>query len=156
MSMSLFWLIAMVLFGVLEAVTVGLTSIWFAVGALAALIAASLGAFALVQVIVFLVVSFVTLLLLRPLAQRYINDRKEPTNADRVIGREAVVTQAIDNLKGEGQVNVSGAVWTARSQEEAPIPAGARVRVLRIEGVKVIVSPVPEGAAVSGGEDGRL
>ncbi|HJC41820.1 MAG TPA: NfeD family protein [Candidatus Intestinimonas pullistercoris] len=156
MSMSLFWLIAMVLFGVLEAVTVGLTSIWFAVGALAALIAASLGAFALVQVIVFLVVSFVTLLLVRPLAQRYINDRKEPTNADRVIGREAVVTQAIDNLKGEGQVNVSGAVWTARSQEEAPIPAGARVRVLRIEGVKVIVSPVPEGAAVSGGEDGRL
>ena len=135
MSMSLFWLIAMVLFGVLEAVTVGLTSIWFAVGALAALIAASLGAFALVQVIVFLVVSFVTLLLVRPLAQRYINDRKEPTNADRVIGREAVVTQAIDNLKGEGQVNVSGAVWTARSQEEAPIPAGARVRVLRIEGV---------------------
>ena len=156
MSMSLFWLIAMVLFGVLEAVTVGLTSIWFAVGALAALIAASLGAFALVQVIVFLVVSFVTLLLVRPLAQRYINDRKEPTNADRVIGREAVVTQAIDTLKGEGQVNVSGAVWTARSQEEAPIPAGARVRVLRIEGVKVIVSPVPEGAAVSGGEDGRL
>lgn len=156
MSMSLFWLIAMVLFGVLEAVTVGLTSIWFAVGALAALIAASLGAFALVQVIVFLVVSFVTLLLVRPLAQRYINDRKEPTNADRVIGREAVVTQAIDNLKGEGQVNVSGAVWTARSQEEAPIPAGARVRILRIEGVKVIVSPVPEGAAVSGGEDGRL
>ena len=154
--MSLFWLIAMVLFGVLEAVTVGLTSIWFAVGALAALIAASLGAFALVQVVVFLVVSFVTLLLVRPLAQRYINDRKEPTNADRVIGREAVVTQAIDNLKGEGQVNVSGAVWTARSQEEAPIPAGARVRVLRIEGVKVIVSPVPEGAAVSGGEDGRL
>lgn len=156
MSMSLFWLIAMVLFGVLEAVTVGLTSIWFAVGALAALIAASLGAFALVQVVVFLVVSFVTLLLVRPLAQRYINDRKEPTNADRVIGREAVVTQAIDNLKGEGQVNVSGAVWTARSQEEAPIPAGVRVRVLRIEGVKVIVSPVPEGAAVSGGEDGRL
>ena len=156
MSMSLFWLIAMVLFGVLEAVTVGLTSIWFAVGALAALIAASLGAFALVQVVVFLVVSFVTLLLVRPLAQRYINDRKEPTNADRVIGREAVVTQAIDNLKGEGQVNVSGAVWTARSQEEAPIPAGARVRVLRIEGVKVIVSPVPEGAAVSGGEDCRL
>ena len=156
MSMSLFWLIAMVLFGVLEAVTVGLTSIWFAVGALAALIAASLGAFALVQVIVFLVVSFVTLLLVWSLAQRYINGRKGPTNADRVIGREAVVTQAIDNLKGEGQVNVSGAVWTARSQEEAPIPAGARVRVLRIEGVKVIVSPVPEGAAVSGGEDGRL
>ena len=156
MSMSLFWLIAMVLFGVLEAVTVGLTSIWFAVGALAALIAASLGAFALVQVIVFLVVSFVTLLLVRPLAQRYINDRKEPTNADRVIGQEAVVTQTIDNLRGEGQVSVSGAAWTARSQEEAPIPAGTRVRVLRIEGVKVIVSPAEETAAVSGGGDSLL
>ena len=154
--MTLFWLVAMVLFGVLEAVTVGLTSIWFAMGALAALIAAALGAGTLVQIVLFLVVSFLTLLLVRPLAQRYINDRREATNADRVIGREAVVTQAIDNLKGEGQVNVSGAVWTARSQEEAPIPAGARVRVLRIEGVKVIVSPVPEGAAVSGGEDGRL
>ena len=144
MSMSLFWLIAMVLFGVLEAVTVGLTSIWFAVGALAALIAASLGAFALVQVIVFLVVSFVTLLLVRPLAQRYINDRKEPTNADRVIGREAVVTQAIDNLKAQGQITVNGAPWTARTEEGCPaIPAGSRVRVLRIEGVKVIVSPLP-------------
>ena len=156
MNMSFFWLIAMVLFGVLEAVTVGLTSIWFAVGALAALIAASLGAGTLVQVILFLAVSFVTLLLVRPLAQRYINDRKVPTNADRVIGQEAVVTQTIDNLKGEGQVSISGAVWTARSQEEAPIPAGSRVRVLRIEGVKVIVSPAQEAAAVPGGEDFRL
>ena len=108
------------------------------------------------QVILFLAVSFVTLLLVRPLAQRYINDRKEPTNADRVIGQEAVVTQTIDNLKGEGQVSISGAVWTARSQEEAPIPAGSRVRVLRIEGVKVIVSPAQEAAAVPGGEDFRL
>ena len=156
MSMSLFWLVAMVLFGVLEAVTVGLTSIWFALGALGALAAAAASAPVIVQIVVFLGVSFLALLLVRPLAQRFVNDRKVATNADRVIGREAVVTQAIDNLKGEGQVNVSGAVWTARSQEEAPIPAGARVRVLRIEGVKVIVSPVPEGAAVSGGEDCRL
>ena len=115
MSMSLFWLIAMVLFGVLEAVTVGLTSIWFAVGALAALIAASFEAAVLVQIVIFLVVSFLTLLLVRPLAQRYINDRKEATNADRVIGQEAVVIQTINNLKGEGQVSVSGAVWTASS-----------------------------------------
>ena len=156
MNMSLFWLIAMVLFGVLEAVTVGLTSIWFAVGALAALIAALPGPAPWCRSIVFLAVSFVTLLLVRPLAQRYINDRKEPTNADRVIGQEAVVTQTIDNLKGEGQVSISGAVWTARSQEEAPIPAGSRVRVLRIEGVKVIVSPAQEAAAVPGGEDFRL
>ena len=144
--MTLFWLVAMVLFGVLEAVTVGLTSIWFAMGALAALIAAAPGAGTLVQIVLFLVVSFLTLLLVRPLAQRYINDRREATNADRVIGREAVVIQAIDDLQGQGQVKVSGAVWTARSQDGAPIPAGALVRVLRIEGVKVIVAPVQAAA----------
>lgn len=152
MNMSFFWLIAMVLFGVLEAVTVGLTSIWFAVGALAALIAASLGAGTLVQVILFLAVSFVTLLLVRPLAQRYINDRKEPTNADRVIGQEGVVTEAIDNLSARGQVNVSGALWSARSQGDAPIPKGAVVRVLRIEGVKLYVVPAGSPASVPDGE----
>ena len=82
MSMSLFWLIAMVLFGVLEAVTVGLTSIWFALGALGALVAAAASAPVIVQIVVFLGVSFLTLLLVRPLAQRFVNDRKVATNAD--------------------------------------------------------------------------
>ena len=140
MNMSLFWLIALILFGVLEAVTVGLTSIWFAVGALAALVACAADAPMLVLV-VFLGVSFLTLLLVRPMAQKYVNDRHVATNADRVIGREAVVIQKIDNLEGQGQVSVSGAVWTARSQEEQVIPVGERVRVLRIEGVKVYVTP---------------
>ena len=93
------------------------------------------------QVVVFLGVSFLTLLLVRPMAQKYVNDRHVATNADRVIGREAVVIQKIDNLEGQGQVSVSGAVWTARSQEEQVIPVGERVRVLRIEGVKVYVTP---------------
>ena len=96
MSMSLFWLIAMVLFGVLEAVTVGLTSIWFALGALGALAAAAAAAPVIVQIVVFLGVSFLTLLLVRPLAQRFVNDRKVATNADRVIGQEAVVTEDIE------------------------------------------------------------
>ena len=99
MNMSLFWLIALILFGVLEAVTVGLTSIWFAVGALAALVACAADAPMLVQVVVFLGVSFLTLLLVRPMAQKYVNDRHVATNADRVIGREAVVIQKIDNLE---------------------------------------------------------
>ena len=99
MSMSLFWLIAMVLFGVLEAVTVGLTSIWFALGALGALAAAAASAPVIVQIVVFLGVSFLTLLLVRPLAQRFVNDRKVATNADRAIGREAVVTEDIDNIQ---------------------------------------------------------
>lgn len=119
----------------------GLTSIWFAVGALAALVACAADAPMLVQVVVFLGVSFLTLLLVRPMAQKYVNDRHVATNADRVIGREAVVIQKIDNLEGQGQVSVSGAVWTARSQEEQVIPVGERVRVLRIEGVKVYVTP---------------
>lgn len=145
--MSLFWLVAMILFGVLEAVTVGLTSIWFALGALAGLLASSAGAPVIVQIVAFLGVSLIALLLVRPLAQRYINDRKVATNADRVIGREAVVQEEIDNLKGRGLVSVSGALWTARSEEDLPIAAGTRVRVLRIEGVKVIVEPAPEGEA---------
>ena len=145
MSMSLFWLIAMVLFGVLEAVTVGLTSIWFALGALGALAAAAASAPVIVQIVVFLGVSFLTLLLVRPLAQRFVNDRKVATNADRVIGREAVVTEDIDNIQGKGRVSISGADWTARTEDDRPIPAGSKVQVLRIEGVKVIVAPA--GAA---------
>lgn len=141
MSMSLFWLIAMVLFGVLEAVTVGLTSIWFALGALGALAAAAAAAPVIVQIVVFLGVSFLTLLLVRPLAQRFVNDRKVATNADRVIGQEAVVTEDIDNIQGRGRVTISGADWTARTEDDQPIPAGSMVRVLRIEGVKVIVAP---------------
>ena len=141
MSMSLFWLVAMVLFGVLEAVTVGLTSIWFALGALGALAAAAASAPVIVQIVVFLGVSFLALLLVRPLAQRFVNDRKVATNADRVIGREAVVTEDIDNIQGKGRVSISGADWTARTEDEQPIPAGSMVRVLRIEGVKVIVAP---------------
>ena len=145
MSMSLFWLIAMVLFGVLEAVTVGLTSIWFALGALGALAAAAASAPVIVQIVVFLGVSFLTLLLVRPLAQRFVNDRKVATNADRVIGREAVVTEDIDNIQGKGRVSISGADWTAKTEDDRPIPAGSKVQVLRIEGGKVIVAPA--GAA---------
>lgn len=148
--MSLFWLIAMILFGLAEAVTVGLTSIWFAAGALAALLAAALNAPVLAQIVVFLAVSLVTLLLVRPLAQRFINDRHVATNADRVIGQEGVVTEAIDNLAARGQVNVSGALWTARSQGDIPIPKDTVVRVLRIEGVKLYVIPAEAPASVPG------
>ncbi len=191
MSMSLFWLVVMLLFGVLEAVTVGLTSIWFGLGALGALAASAASAPVLAQIVVFLGVSFLTLLLVRPLAQRFINDRKVATNADRVIGREAVVTEDIDNIQGRGRVSVSGllvrplaqrfindrkvatnadrvigreavvtedidniqgrgrvsvsgADWTARTEDDHPISAGSTVRVLRIEGVKLIVAHAGE------------
>ncbi len=142
MNMMIFWLAAMIVFGVVEAATVGLVSIWFAVGALAALIAAALGGPVILQVVIFVAGSLITLLIIRPLAAKYINGRRVPTNADRVIGQEAVVTEAIDNLNARGQVKVAGAPWTARSQDDSPIPAGTTVRVLRIEGVKLYVTPV--------------
>lgn len=144
MQMSIFWLAMLILFGVIEAVTVGLASIWFAAGALCALIAAGLGAGLWVQIGVFLVVSFLTLALIRPLAQRFLTPGHQPTNADRVIGTKAVVKEEIDNMKGQGLVSVAGTDWTARAETNDPIPVGASVRVLRIEGVKVIVAPLSD------------
>jgi membrane protein implicated in regulation of membrane protease activity len=128
---------------------VGLTSIWFAAGALVALVAALVNGPIWLQVALFLVVSVLCLIAVRPLAKKYLNPVLQPTNADRILGAEVRVTQEIDNLRGQGQVAVGAMPWTARSEDGAPIPAGALVRVLRIEGVKVYVEPVKEevGAA---------
>ena len=142
MPMPALWLILLVLFGIVEAATVGLTSIWFAAGALAAMVAALLHAPLWAQIVLFLAVSFVALLLMRPLAKKYLTPSFQPTNADRIIGQEAVVTETIDNLKGRGLVSVDGTVWTARAEDEQPIAAGTVVKVLRIEGVKVFVEAV--------------
>ena len=147
---SIVWLVLLIVFAVGEAVTVGLTSIWFAAGALGALITSTLTENLLIQIIVFLALSLVTLLLVRPLARKYFIPRRVATNADRILGQEGIVTEDIDNLEAKGQVKVSGTVWSARSQrDEVPIPAGTRVRILRIEGVKVFVAPaeVPSGPA---------
>ena len=142
MTPSIFWLAALVVFAIGEALTVGLTSIWFAVGALGALVASWLDANIWIQIVVFLVLSALSMALIRPFARRVLQPGYSPTNADRVIGAEAVVTEPIDNLQGTGLVNISGQVWSARSQHEVPIPAGSLVRVLRIEGVKVFVETV--------------
>lgn len=149
MDMSFFWLVALIVFGVVEGITVGLTSVWFALGALVALAAELLGAPVWLQVALFLVVSFLTLLLLRPLTKSYFNKDLTPTNADRIIGTEVVVTEAIDNLTAHGQVNVAGMPWTARSESGTPIAEGTTVRVECIEGVKVFVSPVVKPCASS-------
>ena len=142
--MKLVWLAGLILFGIGEAATVGLTSIWFAAGSAAGLIAALCGLSLWLQITVFLVVSLISLLLVRPLARRYLKPSYQPTNADRIIGTEAMVTQTIHNLKGEGQVSVAGITWSARSQDDSVIPAGSLVRILRIEGVKVFVERVKE------------
>ena len=138
------WLALLIIFAVAEAATVGLTSVWFAIGSLGALVCALAGGNIWLQLGIFIVLSLVCLVALRPLAKKYLNTRVEPTNADRVIGQEARVTQDIDNIQGTGAVTIGGVTWTARSEHDTHIPAGVMVRVLRIEGVKVMVEKVKE------------
>lgn len=142
MPPSAFWLFALILFCVVEGATVGLTSIWFAVGALGALITALLRGHLFLQILVFLLLSAVTLALVRPLAVKLLKPSYSPTNADRVIGQTALVTEDIDNVEGKGLVVIAGQAWSARSQHNITIPAGTQVRVLRIEGVKVYVETI--------------
>ena len=102
MSMTTFWIIAMVVFLVIEAVTVGIVSVWFAIGALFAMVTAMLGANLWVQITVFLVVSAIALYFTRPLVKKFVNNKVEPTNADMLIGKECRVVETIDNLSGTG------------------------------------------------------
>jgi membrane protein implicated in regulation of membrane protease activity len=135
-----FWVAALVVFLIVEAVTAGLVSIWFVFGSLVALICAALGAAVWLQIFWFVIVSVATLVLTRPLVKRYVDSRSVATNADRSIGRAAVVTERIDNLAATGAVKLDGVVWTARSTDDAvAIETGERVTVRAIEGVKLIV-----------------
>ena len=138
---SICWLIALAVLAAVEAATVTLVSLWFALGALVALITSLFVSNIWIQFAVFLVVSLVSLLVIRPLTRRYVTPTQVATNADRAVGAEGVVTETIDNLNASGQVTVNGAVWTARSEEDGTIPKGTTVTVLRIEGVKLIVVP---------------
>ena len=137
----LIWAAAAAAFLIVEAATMSLTSIWFAIGSVCALIAGILGAQLWLQVVWFAVISLLALLFTRPLARKYINGRTQATNADRVIGMEAVVREPIDNLAQTGAVAVDGKVWTARAVSDQTIPADAIVTIQRIEGVKLIVAP---------------
>lgn len=138
-SMPIVWGAAAVLFLAVEAATVGLASIWFAIGAVCALIAALLYAPLWLQLLWFALISTLTLVLTRPLARKYINARSQATNADRVIGSSCRVTERIDNISGTGAVSADGRIWTARTENGAVVEPGAVVRVLEIRGVKLIV-----------------
>ena len=144
------WLIALVVFAVVEAATAGLVCIWFAVGALAALLAGLFGAGILVQVVVFAVVSAAALAATRPLVRRMTAGKAVATNADRVLGAAAKVTETIDNENSAGAVYVDGKTWTARSADGSVIPAGEQVEVISMEGVKLFVKlcEKTEGAKV--------
>ncbi len=139
LPMQTVWLALAILFGIIEAATLGLTSIWFAVGALAAMICALLHGPIWLQVAVFVVVSGITVILTRNIARSYFNRDREATNADRIIGGDALVMEEIDNLRATGAVRAGGSVWTARSKDDHVIPKDVTVRVVAIEGVKAIV-----------------
>ena len=141
------WFGLLILFGILEAVTVSVVSIWFMAGSLAAILAALCGASLPVQIVLFLAVSVALLACLRPLVRKYVSPKITATNADRVIGKTAVVTESIVNIAAQGAVKVGGVVWTARSSGGKPIAAGAQVQVDRIEGVKLYVTPAEVPAA---------
>lgn len=140
---SVIWLVLLLLFAAAEAATVGLVSLWFAAGALAALLSTFFTANIWLQIGIFLGVSLLALALLRPLAAKFLTPRRVATNADRVIGQEAEVIEIINNLKATGAVSVLGTVWTARSSDESVIPVGRVVCVDRIEGVKLFVRVLP-------------
>lgn len=138
------WVIAMIVFLIVEGVTLGLTSLWFAFGSLAALISAMFGAPTWMQVVWFLVISGAALAATRPLAKKYLNSKCQPTNADLVIGASGIVTETIDNLHATGAVSVGGKIWTARSQDESVIEANTEIRVEAIHGVKLIVTAIQQ------------
>ena len=134
------WLGLLALFLIAEFATVQLTTVWFALGALVSLLLAAFGVDNVaIQIIVFALVSLLSLILTRPLVKKWMNRRTQPTNADMVIGAEAVVTETISNTDGKGLAKVNGSVWSARSVDDSVIPAGATVTVRAIEGVKLIV-----------------
>lgn len=140
--MKVFWLVAMLVFLAVEGASVSLVSVWFAAGALAALIAALLGGELWLQITLFIVVSAGTLACLRPLVRKFLKPRITRTNVDAIIGTEGYVTADIDNLTATGQIKLNGMEWTARSTSGEPIPTGTLVKVDKIEGVKAYVSPV--------------
>ena len=133
------WLIVFVVFAALELVSVGMTCIWFAVGALAACVTSLFTGNWIIQSIVFIIVTVLFLLFLRPLAMKYVNNKTEKTNVDSIIGRTAKVVTEIDNVNAKGMVVIDGVEWTARSKDDRVIPKETLVEVVEVSGVKVIV-----------------
>lgn len=138
----IFWLVLLIIAIVVEVLTMGLTTIWFAGGALVAILATLLHAPIWLQVILFMAVSLLLLFFTRPVAVKYFNKDRVKTNVESMVGRQAVVTSEIDNLQGIGQVTLSGQEWSARSMDDTlRIPVGSVVDIVSVSGVKLIVKP---------------
>lgn len=135
------WLGILVLMVIVELLTTQLVTIWFAVGALVSFFLALFGVEQIwIQILAFLLVSAVALAVTRPLVRKTLKRKTEPTNADMVIGKTAIVTEKIDNIAGTGLVKVGGAVWSARTADQSVIEAAQEVEVQEIQGVKLMVT----------------
>lgn len=142
MNEMILWLALLIGAIVIEAATLGLTTIWFAGGALAAVFAAALNAPIAVQVILFFAVSLLLLFFTRPIAVKYFNKDRIKTNVESLVGKKAIVTAEIDNLKAAGCVTLGAQEWSARSLDpEQRLESGAVVEIVAIDGVKLIVKP---------------
>ena len=139
----LIWLAALVLFGIAEAATVSMVSLWFVGGSLAAMIAQLLGAGPWVQIIVFVAVSAVLLACLRPFVKKFVSPKRTATNTDALLGREAIVTERVDNLRATGTLKLDGKEWTARSTAGEILEPGTVVKIVKLEGVKLYVEHAP-------------
>lgn len=140
-----YWLILFVIMLGIEILTLGLTTIWFAGGAAAAFFTALLGAGLIAQVVVFVAVSLLLLIVTRPLAVKYLNRQTVKTNVESLEGRKAVVEEEINNLEAKGVVRLDGMTWSARTEKEGVLlPAGSLVKIIRVDGVKLIVEACGE------------
>lgn len=140
-----YWLIALAVFLVIEIITLGLTTIWFAGGSLIAFAASLFGAPIVVQIVLFFAISFILLFFTRPIVEKHLNNNREKTNVNSMIGKEGKVTEEIDNFNQKGTIIVNGLEWTARSLEDGIIiPNGSKVVVKDVQGVRAIVSRVSE------------
>ena len=133
------WLVIAVVLGIFEAATVALVSIWFAIGAVAAMVPAYFNAPFWVQILVFILVSALCFVFTRPFFKKIIRVNKQPTNVDRLVGQEGVATDDIENIECRGKVFISGLTWSARSETGELIPQGAVVTVKKIEGATLVV-----------------
>lgn len=142
-SMTIVWLLLFAAFLIVELLTMGLTTIWFAGGSLVACLSAALHAPIWLQIIIFLVVSVLLLYFTRPIAVKYFNKSRTRTNVESMIGLDAIVISEINNLEGIGQVKVNGMDWSARSKDGSVITVGSVVKIASVEGVKLIVESEP-------------
>ncbi len=144
-EMVVVWLVVLILAIGVEVASMGLSSIWFAAGALIAVIAAALSLSLWIQIFLFFAVSIVMLIFTRPVAVKYFNKDRVRTNVESMIGRQAIVVSEVDNLQGIGQVAVGGQEWSARSEEDGkPLAVGTVVEVTAVSGVKLIVREDPQ------------